>query len=195
MINRAIEWLKERFQQRVTPEIAIQFEVTKTSKNVINVSPVPSPLPDAPPMCGIDLIKRVEACRLVGYADSRGVATNGYGNTHGAKIGQEITKEKADADLLTNVTWAWDAIKRLIEKPLTSNQAGALLSWTFNEGTHALATSTLLKYINQGDLAMVPSEFRRWNKIKHDGGYVISKGLSNRREEEVKMWLDDWRKG
>lgn len=47
-------------------------------------------------------IRVAEGCRLTGYPDGGGVPTDGYGNTRGAVIGQIITQEKADADLMTN---------------------------------------------------------------------------------------------
>ena len=44
----------------------------------------------------INAVKGFEGLRLKAYYDSAGVATIGYGNTRGVKIGQRITQAEAE---------------------------------------------------------------------------------------------------
>jgi lysozyme len=76
-------------------------------------------------------------------------------------------------------------VDTLVKVPLTQNQFDALVSWTFNLGPGNLQESTLLKKLNQGLYAEVPTEIRRWNKA---GGEVLD-GLVRRREAEVSLFL------
>ena len=60
------------------------------------------------------------------------------------------------------------------------NQFDALVCWTFNVGGNALASSTLLKVLNNGVYEEVPHQLKRWNKA---GGKVLE-GLIRRRDAE-----------
>jgi lysozyme len=51
--------------------------------------------------------------------------------------------------------------------------------------------STLLRKLNAWDYDAVPKELRKW---VYAGG-KMSKGLVNRRENEIKLWSGDWGKG
>ena len=55
-----------------------------------------------------------------------------------------------------------------------------MIAWTFNLGPANLKSSTMLKELNSGNYAKVPSEMRRWNKA---GGETLE-GLIRRREAE-----------
>lgn len=79
-----------------------------------------------------------------------------------------------------------DAIDRLVKVPLNQNQADALISFTFNCGVGALQKSTLLKVLNAGRYAEVPSQLARWNKA---GGRVWP-GLTRRRAAEGALFME-----
>jgi lysozyme len=126
---------------------------------------------------GYTLIKQSEGLRLKAYKDSKGVPTIGWGHTKGVSIGQEINYAKAAMFLEEDV------------KDLNQNQFDALVSFTFNLGTGALAKSTLLTLLNSGDYIGAANQLPRWNKTKVGGMYVVEGGLSTRRENEKRLFL------
>ena len=73
-----------------------------------------------------------------------------------------------------------DAVKRLVNVPLTQGQFDALVSLTFNIGVAQFQKSTLLRKLNAGDLAGAAEEFLRWNKA----GGKVAEGLVRRRVAE-----------
>lgn len=130
------------------------------------------------------LIKQWEGLRLDAYEDVGGVLTIGYGHTATAKEGMRITKGQASALLRRDLASAEEAVDRLVKVDLTPNQFGALVSFVFNVGAEAFRKSTLLRKLNAGDYASVPSELARWNKVK---GKTVA-GLANRRAAEAGLW-------
>ena len=59
-----------------------------------------------------------------------------------------ITQKEADQFFDEDFQEALDAVRRLITVPLSDEQLGALVSFTFNVGQGALAESTLRKRLN-----------------------------------------------
>ncbi|OYR11196.1 phage lysozyme family protein [Brucella rhizosphaerae] len=77
------------------------------------------------------------------------------------------------------------AVKRLVKVPLTENQYGALVSFTYNLGETNLSKSTLLKRINsRAPIAEIERSWLQWNKA---GGKVLN-GLTRRRQAEVALF-------
>lgn len=133
---------------------------------------------------GLALIKRWEGLSLSAYRDVAGVWTIGYGHTKTAKAGQQITEAQAEALLREDVAWAEEAVNELVRVPLRQSAFDALVSFTFNLGRGALAQSTLLRILNEGDYDGAAEQFGRWI---HAGGKVVQ-GLINRREAEATMF-------
>jgi lysozyme len=137
-----------------------------------------------PPMSygknGLHLTQDSEQCQLMPYQDSKGVWTDGWGNTHGVIPHQAITQEKADAQLLSNVQDAVDAVNRYVTVSLTQNQFDALVDLVFNIGVHAFFTSTLLKLLNAGKTHEAGEQILVWDKC---GGVRLA-GLDHRRIAE-----------
>lgn len=136
---------------------------------------------------GLDLTGDAEGLRLKAYQDTGGVWTIGYGHT-GKDVypGLVITRERALELLAQDVTEASAAVNRLVTWPkLTQEMFDALVDFTFNVGTTAFKTSTLLRKLNAGEIEEAASELRRWNK---DNGRVIP-GLSKRRNQERALFL------
>jgi lysozyme len=141
----------------------------------------------------LDLIKLSEGVRLLAYADpAHGwkVPTIGVGHTSAAGPpsvfrGQRITASEADAILARDLKAVEKAVRALVTVPLTANQLGALVSFTFNLGIGNLAKSGLLKRLNAKDYAGAAAQFARW---KFAGGRVLP-GLVKRRAAEARLFL------
>lgn len=133
-------------------------------------------------------IKASEGLRLSAYPDPGSKNgepwTIGYGSTSGVRKGMTITKEQAEARLVQDLTHAEDTVSRLVMVPLNDNQFGALVSFVFNIGSGAFASSTLLRKLNAGDYSSVPAQLARWNR--NDGSVMA--GLTKRRAAEAKLW-------
>lgn len=129
---------------------------------------------------GLDLIKQFEGLYLKAYRCPAGVPTIGYGHTAGVAMGQTITQQQADDYLRRDVRQFERAVARQVRVPLAQGQFDALVSFTFNLGEGALAQSTLLRLLNDGDYTGAAAQFDRWNKA---GGRVLQ-GLVRRRAAE-----------
>lgn len=137
-------------------------------------------------------LKAWEGLRLTAYPDpgSRDGEpwTIGYGHTSDGHMrvhkGLTITEAQAAAALAHDASEAATAIARLVKVPLNENQMGALVAFVFNVGIGAFQKSSLLRKLNAGDYAAVPSELARWNK--NDG--KVMPGLTNRRRAEGVLW-------
>ena len=139
----------------------------------------------------IDLIKNFEGLRLDAYLCSAKVATVGWGSTFyedgtKVKLGDKITRKRADELLDFMVLQFANQVKPLIKCELNENKFGALVSFAYNVGVGALQKSTLLKKVNANcDDPSIKMEFLRWNKA---GGKILA-GLTKRREAEAKLFF------
>lgn len=147
---------------------------------------------------GLQLTEQFEGCRLTAYQDSVGVWTIGYGHT-GPDVykGLTITQEQAEALLTKDIAKAAAAVNRLVTldragdpdtdglPDLTQEEFDALVDFTFNLGAGNLASSTLLKKLNAGDIEGAAAEFPKW---VHAGGKVLA-GLVKRRDAERALFL------
>ena len=140
---------------------------------------------------GIALIKKFEGCELEAYQCSANVWTIGYGHTRDISEGDTCTQADADEMLVDDLQEFEGYVNELIDAELTQSQFDALVAWTYNLGPTNLKSSTLLKRLNEDDMADVPHQIRRWNKA---AGQVLD-GLVRRREAEAllfqgKPWED-----
>lgn len=133
---------------------------------------------------GLSLVKSFEGLFLNAYQDSVGVWTIGWGHTKGVHQGQTITQAQATQFLLDDMAEAEAAVERLVTVPLSGDQFAALVSFTFNLGAGALGGSTLLRKLNAGGYASVPTEMMRWD---HAGGKTLA-GLTRRRKAEGELF-------
>ena len=134
---------------------------------------------------GIDLIKKFEGLELTSYEDAAGVLTIGYGHTgEDVKPGDVISKEQAEKLLRRDLEEAEQGVNRNVTVPLTQNQFDALVSFTYNLGTTALANSTLLRELNKGRYESAAAQFERW---VYAGGKKL-KGLIRRRIAEKQLF-------
>lgn len=147
---------------------------------------------------GLNLITELEGLRLKSYKDVAAHWTIGVGHlltkdelktgkVNGIYWRNGITREQAISILGNDADAAERAVNQHVEVPLSQHQFDALVSFVFNVGSGAFKKSTLLRKLNTGDYKAVPSEMKRWRKA---GGKVV-KGLVNRRNKEIKLWLSN----
>lgn len=146
----------------------------------------------------VEFVKRYEGLKYSVYADPKGLPTVGYGHLLtaqenatktimigglGVSLNSPLTQTQCDT-LLSQDLYNDGAvhIQRMVKVPLTQAQFDALVSFVFNVGQGKLASSTLLKVLNQGNYADVPPELMKWT------GIPVLKGLVTRREAEAAMF-------
>lgn len=130
------------------------------------------------------LIRTFEGLYLRAYYCPAKVLTIGYGHVVKANEPKIISKEQAEMYLDSDVKLAAAAL-RVVKVPINEKQQSALISFVFNMGAGALATSTLLKLLNKKDYAGAANQFGRWVNAK---GKKLP-GLVRRREAERKLFV------
>lgn len=141
---------------------------------------------------GYNLIKGFEGLVLHPYLDSVNIPTIGYGTTYYENSQRvtihdpAITQARAFDLLKLNADRFAVKVNNLVHLPITQNQFNALVSFAYNLGSGALASSTLLKLINvnPNDVS-IAKEFMKWNKA---GGKEVQ-GLTNRRKKESELYF------
>ena len=140
---------------------------------------------------GLDLIKEFESFRAKPYLCPSQKATIGFGSTYypdGKKVtlqDKEITEEKAFEILeyIANKDFGSN-INKVVKVPLNQNQFDALVSFSYNIGNGNFNSSTLLRWLNQGNYKEASMQLLRWNKSK---GIVLN-GLTKRRKSEKALF-------
>lgn len=155
---------------------------------------------------GLDLIKGFESylvkqgdgsCKA--YRCPAGKWTCGWGCTEGVGPLTHWTKDEATEAISVEMRKHEKEVERLVKVPLTQGQFDALVSFSYNTG--ALAKSTLLKHLNNGDYARAASHFMDWKKARVQGAsaklYKVAEGtlitlpgLVTRRAAEAAMFLE-----
>lgn len=141
------------------------------------------------------LISSFEGCKLAPYPCPAGCWSIGYGDrlladgTPVTATTKPITQEQADTLLQKRISEILDQIRRLSSLKLTVNEAASLCSLAYNIGVTALASSTLLKKLNDFDMDGAANEFPRWDKMHKDGQLVEVPGLLARRLKERAVFL------
>lgn len=138
---------------------------------------------------GIQLIKEFESFMPDAYLPTPDdVWTIGYGTTRidGRPVvpGEKISKDKALQLFLKDLERFEQTILDNVKVSLSQNQFDALVSFTYNVGSGAFRSSTLLKKLNSGDYEGAAREFHRWNK---QAGKVL-RGLTRRRLAEENLF-------
>ena len=143
------------------------------------------------------MLKELEGSVKHIYRDSAGLDTIGVGHlltedekkTNKFKDG--LTDEQIIDLLREDVKHAENAVASLVKVNLNQNQIDTLISFTFNVGRGALASSSLLRKLNAGDHDAVPGELMKWNKLRNPKTRKLeaSKGLTKRREREATCWV------
>lgn len=123
------------------------------------------------------------------YRDIAGIPTIGYG--HVLKMGDpvHVTEEQALDLLKHDIASAESAVSSLVKVELNQNQYDALISFCFNLGSGALATSAMLHFINLNAFLTAADEFPKWCHARVNGEMVVVSGLLERRKLERAMFL------
>lgn len=135
---------------------------------------------------GIQLIREFEGCRLTPYEDTAGKLTVGIGHLiQSGEHFETITEQQAEDLLKNDLEAAESAVCQCLNVDVTQNQFDALVSFVFNLGGKRLLMSTLLEYLNNGELQKAADEFLKWCHVGTD----VSEGLLRRREAERALFL------
>jgi lysozyme len=135
---------------------------------------------------GLELLKRSEGFKGRTYKDVSGFPTIGYGHRllHPESFPDGISEGQAAEILASDVREAEQAVERLVKVALAQGQFDALVDFCFNLGAGRLASSTLLKVLNQGRYADAAEQLLRWDVA----GGEENAGLKVRREAEFSLW-------
>lgn len=113
------------------------------------------------------------------------VPTIGFGTTGGVKMGDKITPPQALIRALQDVQKFEGALKNCVKVPLHQHEYDAYISLSYNIGSGAFCSSTLVKKLNAQDYAGACKEILRWDKFKGEP----LKGLTIRREREYRQCI------
>lgn len=137
---------------------------------------------------GLELIMQHEGFRPTTYLDPAGIPTIGYGHKlmPGEFRPKGITESQAQDLLARDAAAAGQAVARFVHVPLTQGQFDALADFVYNLGAARLASSTLLRELNNGNLGAAALEFLKWDHC----GNKENAGLKGRREAEMRLFLN-----
>ena len=146
--------------------------------------------PFGAPSLLVSKLKDSEGLSLHAYLDPVGIPTIGYGATTypdgtPVRMGDQINPQEAEELLQWHLDKASAEVDQLVEVPLAEHEKAALTDFTYNVGSGALAESSLLQNLNQGNKEAAAREFQRW--VHGDGGEVLP-GLVDRRQENENMF-------
>ena len=146
------------------------------------------------PLC-TTLLKQFEGFRASPYLDSVGVPTIGYGTIQypGGEAVQmsdpAITEPQGIQFLDYQLSLKSQVIAPRFQRPVSLHQGAAMLSLTYNIGSGAFGTSSVLRKFNAGDIAGAADAFLLWDKGTVDGQLVVIPGLLKRRQAERTYFL------
>lgn len=148
---------------------------------------------------GIKFLKKHEGFSEVAYKLKDGRITVGWGHaepvkTSKYKVGQKISKEEAIELFEMDSKEAANGVRRIFKQweeagiSIMINQEifDALVSITYNAGIGSVRKSDFIQDIKKGNLKEASEKIK---SFKINPNYVD--GLTNRREEEIKMFLSN----
>jgi lysozyme len=142
---------------------------------------------------GLRLIKDFEGLKLTAYLCPANVPTIGYGHTKtvtklDVKNRKTITENEATILLIQDIAEYEKAVNDLVIVEIKQNEFDALVSFTFNLGVSAFASSTLRKCVNNKQMISASNEFMKWTKARVNGKLTELKGLVRRRKAEQNLF-------
>jgi lysozyme len=147
----------------------------------------------SPPMrisaSGLAFIADEEGFVATVYHDVAGVPTIGFGHVMRPGDPTVVSRDEAMVILKHDVATAESAVNHDVKLNLLQPEFDALVSFTFNLGSGALASSGLLTHLNDGDTLAAAREFPKWCHARVNGELIIVDGLFHRRIREAAMFL------
>jgi len=126
-----------------------------------------------------------EGLRTVAYSDPVGIPTICFGETRNVHLGDHKTVAQCDAMLASRLVEFEAGMAACLKVNEPDPTYAAFLSFSYNVGTGAFCSSTLLKKANAGDLQGACDELPKWNRA---AGIPLP-GLTARRAEERALCL------
>lgn len=129
---------------------------------------------------------QLEGVRFMPYRDQAGVWTVCSGHTGPDVIpGVPWSKSQCDEATRADLTRFGFVVIRCVQTPLARPQFEALVVMAGNIGQYAFCGSTLVRKLNDRDIAGAEKEFERW--VFHGCSEVCThnQGLLNRRQAEL----------
>ena len=137
---------------------------------------------------GRQFIESFEKCKLTAYDDGTGTWTIGIGRIKDVKRGDTCTEEQARDWFAEELQEYEKAVSARVKVIINQFQFDALTSFTYNVGTGALRTSTVLRKLNEGNFVAAAPAFELWNKGTVNGVLQVLPGLTKRRQAERKIF-------
>ena len=130
----------------------------------------------------LKLIAQFEGFSAHPYADAQGYSV-GFGHfiLPSDNFEYPMSKKTAYSLLSSDAALAAQVVRDNVIVPLTQNQFDAIVSLTYNIGSGAFSSSTLLKKLNAGDYSGAASQFKVWRKSQ---GQVLPALVARRADEE-----------
>jgi lysozyme len=214
-VDYLVDFLKKHFPEKEKPAIRAAIFATcgqlkaphprdQFVQNVVDRLQSRSLPPMRPSSNCYQLLKKFEGLVLRAYKDKAGKWTIGYGctfyeNSKPVKIGDIITKERAEQLFRFIVDDFAKHINTLISVKLAQHQFDALVSFAYNVGldmddddiAEGLGDSTLLKLINKNpNDPQIYDEFQKWIKSTINGKKVVLPELKERRKLEANLYFN-----
>lgn len=121
------------------------------------------------------------------YLDPVKIPTVCTGHVTSLPVGKVLTDGECSELLQQDTGIAQAAVRSSVKVPITQGQFDRLVSFTFNVGTGAFKSSTLLRKLNAGECRAAADEFLRWTKARG----VTLKGLVARRQRDRDAFVAD----
>lgn len=113
------------------------------------------------------------------------VPTIGFGTTGGVALGDKTTPTKALVRAMQDVQAFEGALKNCVKVDLHHYEYDAYISLSYNIGSKAFCSSTLVKMLNTRDYEGACKQILRWDRFQ---GRPL-KGLTVRRQAEYKKCI------
>jgi len=116
------------------------------------------------------------------YSDPVGIPTACIGETDKEiTMKNKFTEQECTALLGASMAVHAQELAKCVTVPIKTQEAAAIVSWSYNVGTGAACKSTLVRKMNAGQEFC--SELKKWDRA---GGMVLP-GLTKRRQAEFQM--------
>ena len=121
---------------------------------------------------------------LIAYPDEGGTPTIGLGHVAGVRLGDTCTAEQAYQWQADEAGHAMTAVCSMVSFQMQQNEADAVCSFAFEEGTNAFLGSSILTNMNRGRFDLASPIFLLWDKVRINGVLTVDPGVLKRRYAE-----------